>query len=193
MASAASPLHAGVSCALCGWRELRWSRGGLRDEGRKPSGARGRLRNKDGAGTARRLRLGIPNPGVTPGMAGQRGEDGEKMRTPPLPDPQRWPLTDLPESRGRMMNAGRDACCAPGVSGLNVRRGRVALGYGMRCRNEDAETGSAANVWRQWRAKRVHCTPGLGAAATRERKPSLEWAPGTHRARCAGSSVADSR
>ena len=22
--------------------------------------------------------------------------------------------------------------------------------------------GSAANVWRQWRAQRVHCTPGLG-------------------------------
>ena len=31
----------------------------------------------------------------------------------------------------------------------------------------DGEQTDAPNVWRQWRAKRVHCTPGLGTAEWR--------------------------
>ena len=72
-------------------------------------------------------------------------------------------------------NDERGAGCVlfPGVSGLNVRGGRGAKGYGMRCGNEDAESGSAANVWRQWRAKRVHCTPGLGVSGVETLGPGV--------------------
>ena len=86
--------------------------------------------------------------------------------------PSRW----MRRGRGSLRRRARDA---PSGRRRGTRDGHLYVG--------------TANVWRQWRAQRVHCTPGLGAAATRERKPSLEWAPGTHRARCAGSSVADSR
>ena len=37
------------------------------------------------------------------------------------------------------------------------------------------------NVWRQWRAKRVHCTPGLGGAGA---KGSQEFASGCFACEC---------
>ena len=46
-----------------------------------------------------------------------------------------------------------------------------------------AVSATLPNVWRQWRAKRVHCTPGLGgpkeedgcAIDSRESERGLEW------------------
>src|SRR5512140_3049225 len=60
------------------------------------------------------------------------------------------------------MNARWFACCSREVLGADVSGWRGGRPAGVRCRNEETENGSAANVWRQRRAKRVRCTPGLG-------------------------------
>ena len=44
------------------------------------------------------------------------------------------------------------------------------------------------NVWRQWRAQRVHCTPGLGRSAWKEDREFVKrqgYPQGTRPAGCA--------
>ncbi len=50
--------------------------------------------------------------------------------------------------------------------------------------------GGPPNVWRQWRAKRVHCTPGLGTVA-RDDDCSARWRRGGERGRVVRSKEVD--
>jgi len=66
------------------------------------------------------------------------------------------------DERGRIDGPGDARQCKGALGVERLTAADEGLLEGHSAAMLDGPLKAAANVWRQWRAQRVHCTPGLG-------------------------------